>query len=319
MTRIKSTAAIVLALTLLLALNAQSATAAVAAKDKEAIEKAVAWLSTNVAASRASGGELTDLVVAFAAAKKAGIAIPLIEGQAATTFFADKLALKAPAYSVESAGSTAKLGLAAVAAGLNPCSFGGVNVVGKLDITYLGASGPGIYGVKTSFNQALSMLAIKAAGAKIPQSAARALIAGQAKFGWGYHLKPKLAADVESTSLAIEALMAERKTVGSAKNVRLKRAWRFIAYQRNRDGGFGPGGKGDKTQANTTAYALRAADALGKSALRAKAQLRSLQGGDGGFNSSEAEAGSRVMATIEAIPALAGLHHPVVGLHKPAC
>lgn len=319
MSPIKSTAAIGLALTLAFALNAQSATAAAGTKDKQAISKAVEWLGANVTVTRASGGELADLVVAFSAAKRVGVAIPMIDGQAATTFFADKLAQKAPVYSVESAGATGKLGLAAVAAGLNPCAFGGVNVVGKLGITYLGANGVGIYGVRTSFNQALSMLAIKSAGSKIPQSAARALLAAQTKFGWGYHLKPALAADVESTALVIEALIAEHKTVGSAKSPRLKRAWRFIAYQRNRDGGFGPGGKGDKTQANTTAYALRAADALGKNVPRAKAELRSLQGGDGGFNSSEAEAGSRVMATVEAIPALAGLHHPVVSLRKPAC
>ena len=95
----------------------------------------------------------------------------------------------------------------------------------------------------------------------------------------------------------------------SHAGLRAGAAW--IAAQRNPDGGFGTAGRGTPTDANSTAGAIRALRAMGRTPPpAARAALRRLQDRDGGVRSSRVSAGSRLIATTDALIAFAGGHLP---------
>ena len=71
--------------------------------------------------------------------------------------------------------------------------------------------------------------------------------------------------------------------------------------QRNRQGGFASAGGGQPTEANSTAGAIRALRALGRTPPASlRAALRGLQDRDGGIRFTRAVAGSRLIATTDA-------------------
>jgi hypothetical protein len=80
--------------------------------------------------------------------------------------------------------------------------------------------------------------------------------------------------------------------------------------QRTRSGGFALGRR-DRNEANSTAFAIEAERAMGRSDARAARVLRGLQRSDGAFQFTADDAGSRVIASTESVIALAGHGLPV--------
>jgi hypothetical protein len=90
--------------------------------------------------------------------------------------------------------------------------------------------------------------------------------------------------------------------------------------QRTRSGGFALGRR-DRNEANSTALAIEAERAMGRSDGRAARALRALQRRDGAFQFTATDAGSRTLATTESVLALSGRTPPVavVRHHPTSC
>jgi hypothetical protein len=261
--------------------------AGAATGDDARADRGAAWLARNVAGAPA--GQQADAVVAMRAAGRSRASL---RGRVRA------LSRVAPAYAT-TAGGAGKVVMAAVAAGADPRRLGGVDYVGRINARY--ASGR--YGASV-FDQALSMLALRSAGRRVPAAAVRATLAARGRGGWSFDLSRGGRDSVDHTAIVIEALRASGVP---RRNAALRSAASWMLAQRNRSGGLASAGAGGATDANTTAMAIRALRALGRrppaSALRA---LRSLQERDGAFRFTRADAGSRLLATPDAVIALAG-------------
>jgi hypothetical protein len=115
---------------------------------------------------------------------------------------------------------------------------------------------------------------------------------------------------VDATGFAVQALAAVDTRAARAA---ARDAGRWLARVQKRNGSFASDGV---RNANSTALAAQALDVLDRSGRRAKAVrfLRSLQSGcgarpavRGSLRFSRADAGDRVLATAQAVPALAGV------------
>jgi hypothetical protein len=278
---------LVLAALAALAVAAPSAGAATGPSDARAAARGAAWLAG--AAAGAPGGQRADAIVAMAAAGRtpAQLRRPLAA-----------LARVAPAYGT-GAGPAAKVALAASAAGADPGRFGGVDYLARVDRAYAA----GRYGA-TAYDQALSMLALEAAGRPVPPAAVRALRAARGAGGWGFDLRPGETDDASTTGLIVEAL---RGAGVPARDPALRAATAWMLGQRDAAGGWGFGGPAGHTEANSTAIAVRALRAMGRRPpANARALLRGLQDPDGAFRFRSDQAGSRLLATTDVVIALAG-------------
>ena len=207
------------------------------------------------------------------------------------------LARTAPGYA-KSAGASAKVVMGAVAAGANPRRLGGVDYLARIAGTRRGA---GRYGT-TAFDQALAMLAMRAATGRVPRAAARTLIGLRSGPGWNLALTSAEEPDIDSTALAIIALRAAGT---SCRSSAITGARRWIARQRVAGGWTAY--SGSPPSANSTALVARSDIACGGRATRALALLRSLQQRSGAIRYTTAEPESRLLATTESVPALAGV------------
>ena len=280
------------------------ATTAAAATNQGANKKAVKWMGKTSLSQFPSTGFRADAVSALTAA-----------GAPAKTRsrFIGSVEDGALDYT-QGAGQTAKVILAAVAAKRNPQCFGPTGSKTDFYSQLMGDYKNGRFGA-TSFDQALSMLALKAARRPIPKAAVNFVKKSRGAHGWNFALSSSKGDDVESTALQIEALRAAGT---SKKNKALRAAYKWMTLQRNSDGGYNPDTPQGETQANATAYAIRAADALGINNSKAKRALRALQQKNGAFRSSPGIAGEFAgIATSDAVIALSGKHYPVATLKKP--
>lgn len=261
--------------------------AGAATADGRAAGRAATWLASHSAGAPA--GQQADVIVALRAAGRGGATLrPRLS----------RLGRDAPAYAT-TAGGAAKVVMAAVAAGGDPRRLAGIDYLRRVTSRY--ASGR--YGA-TAFDQALSMLALSAAGRTVPAAAARATLAARGDGGWSFDLSPTSRDSVDATALVIEALAAAGVPPSDA-GLRAGVAW--MLAQRNREGGLAWSGGGRATEANSTAGAIRALRALGRvPAASTRAALRGLQDGDGGIRFSRGSAGSRLIATTDALIALSG-------------
>jgi hypothetical protein len=283
-----------------------------AATNKSATKKGGKWISHASLNSFPGQGFRADAISALVASRKSGSGVK----RSATDRFVADLKANAADYTV-TAGATGKVILGAVAAGENPRCFGD-SAANRFDLyallqSYYSSSGQ--YG-ETAFDHALAMLALKAAHQKIPAKAVSFAKKQRGARGWSFSLSSSRGDDVESTALMIEALRA----AGVKKsNKSLQSAFKWITFQRNSDSGYNPDGSGGVTQANTTAYAIRAADALGKNLSKTKRALRALQKSSGAFRTAPpptVESKFAGIATSDAVIALSGRHYPVVSRSK---
>lgn len=263
---------------------------AVAATDIQAARSGATWLHKQ---RIGTVGQQADRVVAMASA-----------GVPRVTLIRHVQAMRsgAPDYA-RSAGATGKVILATRAAKMNPRSLGGVNYVARLKSQYAG----GRFGENT-YDQAYGMLALRSAGERVPAAAIAALRRTRGAGGWGYDLNPRIRDDVSATALVIEA---SRAAGVSPRDPMLVGATQWMLAQRNSRGGYGIQGAGTITEANSTALAIRALRAMGRrppaNTLR---ELRGLQEKDGGFRFTGTIRESRLIATNDAVVALAGRRLP---------
>jgi hypothetical protein len=282
-----------------LALTPALAPAAAHASDRSAARAGAAWLSSAV--KPGADGMAADAIVAMRAAGR------LPAAEAARRARVLRGGANAYAHSAGAAGKTI-LALVATRSGSARCA-------GKVDLlARLRSSGrAGHYGT-TIFDQTLAMLAAHALHAGPSQQAVRVLLNARGANGWNFNLTRSggRADDVTSTAMAI---LAARAAGVSARNGTLRAGLRWLRAQRTPAGGFALGRR-DRNEANSTALAIQAAGAMGSRDTRATRALASLQRSGGAFQFTRDDAGSRVLATNDAVVALSGHHLPVAVLHR---
>jgi hypothetical protein len=279
-----------LAAAALLALTAPAAAVPAGPADRRAAARAAAWLRT---VQDAAPGQQADAIVALAAAGSGrGVLGPRLS----------RLAALAPAYA-STAGAAGKVALAAEAAGADPRRLRGVDYLARVR----GAYAAGRYGA-SGFDQALAMLALAGAGERAPAAAVAALRAERGAGGWGNDLSPSGRDDVSTTAILIEAL---RATGVRSRDPMLRSAATWMAAQANAQGGYAFFGARGPTEANSTALVIRALRALGRTPPAAsRAALRGLQLPNGSIAFTTTSPGSPLLATVDAIVALAGATLP---------
>ena len=186
--------------------------------------RAATWLAANSAGAPA--GQQADAVVALRAAGRRRASLrPRVAA----------LAKVAPAYAT-TAGGAGKVVMAAVAARRDPASLGGVNYLRRITGRYAA----GRYGA-TAWDQALSLLALRAAGRTPPAAAVRATLAGRGTGGWSFDLQPDSRDSVNATAIVLEALAASGV---KGTDARVAAAVRWMLAQRNGAGGLASAGGG---------------------------------------------------------------------------
>lgn len=199
------------------------------------------------------------------------------------------------------------------ASGRDPRRLGGHDFVAHLNGFYDATTGR--YDSQV-FAHGLAVLGLVAGGEAVPEGAVRYLSVNQCNDG-GFGHEPGCiqGADTDTTAIVVAALIATGSKPGNAA-VAKARSWLVAA--RNAEGGFGDRA-GAPTNANSTGLALSAIAALGErpdaapwpagSSTAIDALLR-LQAPGGGFRYT---AGGEPdgYATVQAIPGLLGLAHPL--------
>lgn len=269
---------------------ASAGPAAAGSPDTIATEHAAAWLE---AQSISTAGQQADAIVALRASGRPASAL---QARVST------LLSSAPGYAV-TAGAAGKVVLAAVAAGRDPHDLGGVDYVARVTATYRA----GRYGT-TAYDQAYAMLAISAAGDRVPSEAVRVLRRARGTGGWSFSVTGGKD-DVSATGLLMEAVRAAGVAT-SDPLLRSTSAW--IATRVNARGGFNINGGRRPTEANSTAIAIRGWRAAGRTPLsRWRVALRALQENDGGVRFTPTIRESRLLATVDAVVAMSGKRLPI--------
>jgi hypothetical protein len=151
---------------------------------------------------------------------------------------------------------------------------------------------------------AWAVLAFRTNGRPVHRRTIRWLLARQARSGgWGW---TRGATDSNDTAAVVQAL----RSVG-VFGPPIRRALRFLASHRNRDGGFELAlGRGSDAQ--STAWVIQAFVAAGKAPPRGSlAYLRRLQRRDGSFRYSQRYVTTPVWVTAQVLPALARRPFPL--------
>jgi hypothetical protein len=255
----------------------------------------------------AAPGLTIDAVLAFAAAGVAGDA-----AAAATGWLAEPAVVSGYVGdgTVEAyAGPHAKLAFAAQVQGLDPATFGGVDLPARL-LTLLDSDGRfsdrSEFGdFSNAFSQSFAILALAGTPAGVPPEAVAFQLAAECPDG-GFPEQfgtDPCASDVDSTAMVVQALLA----VGADPTAAVD----WLAGQQHADGGFGS----DAGNANSTGLAAQALRAAGRDgpADRAVGFLLSLQVGCAGPDdqrgsirtSAEAD-GDVPRATAQAVLGLVG-------------
>ena len=173
----------------------------------------------------------------------------------------------------------------------------------------------GAYASDSGFN-AWGILGAAAAGETIPSAAFEALLAQQQPDG-GWEWQAGFGADTNTTAVAVQALIAAGQPVSSTA---IAGALAFLKSAQTADGGivYDPRTPEFGADANSTAYAIQAIWAAGGDpageawTVDGSTPLRFLLGlqlADGSFE-WQADTGSSLLATAQAIPALLGHSYP---------
>jgi hypothetical protein len=228
--------------------------------------------------------------------------------------------LEAQAPSAASAGDLAKISLAAVAAGTNPRQFGNVDSVAKLE-ALTGAGGRIGSDVDTFVSHTLAVLALKSAQRPIPAAAVDLIKTAQQEDGsWAWDGSAATAGDTNTTAFAVQALIAAGEAPGSGA---VANALAYYQGIQNEDGGWpyqNPSEFGTATDANSTAVTVQAILAAGQDPAGAEwsatdgatplSALESLQNESGAFAWQAAMPDDNLLATVQALPAVAGKAFP---------
>ena len=240
--------------------------------------------------------------------------------------------LAANAPSAGSGGDLAKLILAVIAVGENPRDFGGVDSVAKLE-SLIGAGGKIGSETDTFVSHTLAVLALASAERSIPDSVVEVIKAAQQEAGgWAWDGSAATAADTNTTAFAVQAIIAAGE---SSTSDAVTLALAYYSGIQNEDGGWpyqNPSDFGTATDANSTAVTIQAIIAAGQDPASADwttgegntpvAALAALQNESGAFAWQAAIPDDNLLATVQALPAVAGKAFPLatmdVGAAAPA-
>lgn len=229
----------------------------------------------------------------------------------------------AGAYAAAGAAQAGKALAGAVAAGVDPRTVAGGDLVAAAWGRYDPATGT--FGA-TVWDQAWAMIGLAAASEAIPPAAVDFLAGARSPGGgWGFAAGAD-EADADSTGLAIQALRAAGMPSASPP---IAEALAFLDRNQSTDGGWSHGGP---SNANSTAYAVQGLLAAGEDPQAGRWQATAGGGGSDGANpvtfllSSQRPEGhfaydafpSDLVATLQVLPALAGRSVPVAGLREAA-
>jgi energy-coupling factor transport system substrate-specific component len=188
------------------------------------------------------------------------------------------------------------------AAGVSPRSFGGRDLIARLE-RYRRADGS--FSGFVSYT-AFGILALRAAGAG-GTAAPATWLAGQQNADGGFGVAPGAQSDVDNTGAALQALRAAGRGRGDA----VEQAVAYLRRMQNPDGGFGQS-EGRSSNSQSTAYAVQGLVAARRDPGRFRADkrsplgyLRSLQRRDGRVDYSRTSSQTPVWVTAQAVMALA--------------
>lgn len=216
--------------------------------------------------------------------------------------------LAAETGNVSGPGEAAKVAMAVTAAGLDASAFGGSDLIAVIQGGFDPATG--LFG-GGPFDSALALIALAAADDPAPEGAVDGLLATRLEdgsFSFTGDTTPG-AGDSNTTALAIQALVA----AGAGDQV--GPSIEYLRAAQNDDGGWTyqkPSAFGEETDANSTALAIQALLAAGEDLAAwgdPVQSLLSLQAPSGAFLFNRSIGADNVLATVQAIPALAGLSY----------
>jgi hypothetical protein len=279
------------------------------AQGSSAVEHALQWLLqqqqvdggfSNGFTPESDPGATAEAVIA-AASGGVDPATWEIQGQSPLDYLQDAVV----AGRLSGPGQVAKVSLAVSAVGLDPHDFGGTNLLAQITAGFDGASG--FFGTGP-FDSALSILALTNGGEALPDGALSGLLKARlddGSFAFNGDTTPG-AGDSNTTALVVLALVAAGDTQ------ELEPSLGYFKAVQNEDSGWTyqkPSSFGEATDTNSTALVMLALDAAGEDLLAwgdpAKA-LAGLQQASGGFAYNGVTPGENLLATVEAVPALAG-------------
>jgi hypothetical protein len=286
---------------------------------KEAITKAVAWLHTQQlpdggfgdkpgkADAQSNPAATSDAVYVLARlGENPGGPAWTVNGHSAL----DALAASASAYAKADSGQAGKVARAAAAAGANPHSFGGADIVALIDAAYDPTTGR--YNPDLLFRHTLALEGVVRAGEKATPQAIDALLAARlSDGGWFWAFDGKIS-DIDTTGRVVETLV---EAGGLRCAPVLAPTLAFLSAKQTLQG-WSVGNVPGAANANSTALAVGALRAAGYdvAAWRPSAgepsaleSLLAFQEASGAFLYTH-ETGreeSRLVATLDALEALA--------------
>ncbi|MGH2531842.1 MAG: cell wall anchor protein [Thermomicrobiales bacterium] len=279
-----------------------------------AVDAAAAWLVSQQAEDGSYAGfdgepdpgATADAVIALAAARQAGTEVDLSASVAS-------LEANALVYAQTGPGQAAKLALAVVGAGGNPRDVATVDPVALF--TRSANEETGLFGFGV-FDHALIVLAHVAANEPVPAAAIEALRAIQIDDGsWAFDgTTEDGAGDSNTTAVVIQALVA----MGAGDDPLIESALGYLRTVQADGGGFTYQPADPLTpDANSTALVVQALIAAGEDPASddwndAAGALIAFQNPSGAFRYTDAEADDNFFATVQALPAVAGLPLPIV-------
>jgi len=206
----------------------------------------------------------------------------------------------------------AKAALAAVAAGRDPRAFGGYDLVERISFYYDATTGR--YHPTHLFRNDLAIMGLAAAGAPVPDLARQTLLGQQTPAGgWGW--ASATTPDMDTTGRTLEALIAAGQSPAGGE---FDRAVVFIASWQYPDGSLPDRAIATAGNSNSTVLAIDGLLAAGRDprdapfvAVSPAGALNSLldatlsfQEDSGAFAFTHAIPESRLMAVLDAVPAL---------------
>jgi len=248
-------------------------------------------------------GTTVDALLSLAAAKEAGVDVGSAIDDALTYLASSDIAL---VYTQTGVGQSAKFTLALIAVGQDPANFANVSPLMILDHGLNPETG--IYG-SGLYDHALSILALVAAGKDVPTEAIGAIAQTQAENGgWAFDGSTDDAAvDSNTTSMVLQALVAAGQGEGDV----VTKGVGYLESVSTDKGATYDLTEGASPDANSTAVVIQGLLATGNDATALLAALGTFQNADGSFFYNAETPGANLIATVQAIPALAKVAFPI--------
>jgi hypothetical protein len=203
--------------------------------------------------------------------------------------------------------------LAVTASGGEPGQFGGTDLIALVLDGY--DADNGLFGTGT-FDSALAILALSAAEVELPVGAVEGLLATRIEDGsYAFTGDTTLGGgDSNTTALVVQALLA-----AGGDDQQIRPSLDYFQAAQNEDGGWTyqkPSDFGEATDANSTSLVIQALQAAGESLESWGDPIDALvlfQDASGAFGFNAAMPDASLLATVQAIPALAGIDYTDMG------